>query len=131
MVEILAKIKQTLEENGVENVYSAYDAVPVQDKGKFFAVLGFGGYEAQNPIQTQTKIYMPVKCDLTLTVYAPMNTTQEELYGYYHYNFAKTIDSICGLCSRLKSLDVSPDSKLNKLTLKAVVKLNCMKTITL
>ena len=129
MVEILSQIRKALEEKGVVNVCEAYDALPVRDKGEYFVVVGAGEYEALNPIRTAEKIYMPVKCDVTFTVYAPMNTTQEQLYGYYRYNLESTVDSMCGLCSRLKSVKVSPDSKLNRLTLTAVMKISCMKTI--
>ena len=131
MVEIITKVKQKLAEKGVTDVYSAYDAIPVRDKGKYFTVLGFSGYEAENPIRTGEKMYMPIKCDLTMTVYAPMNTSQEDIYNYYNYNLETTVNSIVNLSSRLRSISISPDSKHDRMTLKAVIKLSCMKTINL
>lgn len=129
MVEILSQIRKALEDKGVVSVFPAYDAVPVRDKGEFFVVVGAGEYEALAPIRSETKIYMPVKCDVKFTVYAPKNTSQEQLYGYYRYNLESTIDSLSGMCTRLKSINISADSKLNRLTLTAVMKVSCMKTI--
>lgn len=131
MVEILSQIKNTLESNSVKNVFLAYDAIPVRDKGEFFTVLSFSGYEAMPPIRTDSCVYMPVKGEVVLTVFAPMKTTQEQIYDYYYSNFENTINNMSCLSTRFRSLEIAPDSKLDRLTLKAVLKVSCMKTISL
>ncbi len=77
MQEIISQIKQSFILEGGENIYTAFDAVPIRDKGKFFTVLSIGGYEASAPIYNADKIYMPVKAELLVTVLAPENCTQE------------------------------------------------------
>lgn len=129
MVTILSQIRSALEDKGVVNVCTAYDAVPIREKGEYFVVVGAGEYEALTPIYTAEKIFMPVKCDVVFTVYAPKNITQDQLYGYYQYNLESTINNLCGICTRLKSIDTGYDSKTDRLTLKAVMKTSCMKTI--
>ena len=129
MIEILRQIRQALDDKGVVNVCPSYDAMSVCDKGDYFVVIGAGEYEALSPIHSETKIYIPVKCDVKFTVYAPPQLSQEQLYGYYRSSLESTIDSLCGLNSRLKSITTSYDAKLRKQTLTAVLKISCMKTI--
>lgn len=129
MIEILRQIRKTLNDIGVVNVCAAYDAVPVRNKGDYFVVIGAGEYETLTPIHSTNKIYIPVKCDVKFTVYAPKDVSQEQLYGYYRSNLETTIDSLCGLNCRLKSITTSHDTKLNRQTLTAVMKITCMKTI--
>lgn len=130
MQEIISQIKQSFILEGGENIYTAFDAVPIRDKGKFFTVLSIGGYEASTPIYNADKIYMPVKAELLVTVLAPENCTQEQIYDYYALHFEAAVNKLCGLSSTLKRIDISVDKNLNRLVLKAVVKLNCVKIIT-
>ncbi|MBO5163756.1 MAG: hypothetical protein J6B75_04845 [Ruminococcus sp.] len=130
MQDILTQIKQAFTAAGGKNIYTAFDAVPIRDKGEFFTVLSIGGYEAMPPIYTNNKIYMPVKAELTVTVLAPEKCSQEEIYDYYSLYFEASVNKLCGLSSTLKKIDVSIDKALNRLALKSVVKLNCMKIIT-
>lgn len=129
MIEILSQIRKALDDLGVANVCAAYDAIPVRNKGEYFVVIGAGEYEALTPIISEKQIYIPVKCDVKFTVYAPPHLSQEELYGYYRSNLEATIDRLCGLSCRLKSINTSTDTKLNRQTLTAVMKITCMKTI--
>lgn len=129
MLTILSQIKDLLTQASGENIFTAYDAIPIRDKGKYFTILSVSGYEAMNPIYTETSIYMPVKCNMEITVAAPVNTTYEQIYDYFYGNFDSVLDSICGINNRLKAVEIAPDSKLGRLTLKAVMKISAMKII--
>lgn len=131
MQEIISQIKQSFIEAGGENIYTAFDAVPIRDKGRYFTVLDISKYEAAPPIYTADKIYMPVKAELTVTVLAPEKYTKEQLYDYYELYFDAAVNRMCGLSSTLKQIDVSIDKNLNRLALKAVIKLNCVKIMTI
>lgn len=129
MLTILSQIKDLLAQASGENIFTAYDAIPVRDKGKYITILSVSGYEAMNPIYTDTSVYMPVKCNMEITVAAPVNTTYEQIYDYFYGNFDSVLNSICGISNRLKTIEITPDSKLGRLTLKAVMKISAMKII--
>lgn len=129
MLTILSQIKDLLTQASGENIFTAYDAIPIREKGKYFTILSVSGYEAMNPIYTETSIYMPVKCNMEITVAAPVNTTYEQIYDYFYGNFDSVLDSICGINNRLKAVEIAPDSKLGRLTLKAVMKISAMKIL--
>lgn len=129
MLTILSQIKDLLAQASGENIFTAYDAIPIREKGKYFTILSVSGYEAMNPIYTETSIYMPVKCNMEITVAAPVNTTYEQIYDYFYGNFDSVLDSICGISNRLKAVEIAPDSKLGRLTLKAVMKISAMKIL--
>lgn len=129
MLTILSQIKDLLAQASGENIFTAYDAIPIRDKGKYFTILSVSGYEAMNPIYTDTSVYMPVKCNMEITVAAPVNTTYEQIYDYFYSNFDSVLNSICGISNRLKTIEIASDSKLGRLTLKAVMKISAMKII--
>lgn len=131
MNEIISQIKQSFIDAGGENIYTSFDAAPIRDKGRYFTVLDISRYEAAPPIYTADKIYMPIKAELTVTVLAPEKYTKEQIYDYYELYFETAVNRLCGLSSNLKQIDVSIDKNLNRLALKAVVKVNCIKTITI
>lgn len=131
MNEIISQIKQSFIDAGGENIYTSFDAAPIRDKGRYFTVLDISRYEAAPPIYTDDKIYMPIKAELTVTVLAPEKYTKEQIYDYYELYFETAVNRLCGLSSNLKQIDVSIDKNLNRLALKAVVKVNCIKTITI
>lgn len=127
MFEILSEIRNRLEDTSGKHIFLSYDTVPVRDKGEIFNVLSMDRYEATNPIYSGTSAYMPVKCEITLTVFAPVNTSAEQLYDYYYSNFDTAINDLCGLYNRLKSLETVADNKLNRLTLKSTIEISCIK----
>lgn len=129
MFTILLHIKNLLEQASGENVFTAYDAIPIREKGKYFTILSVSGYEAMNPVYSDTSVYMPVKCNVEITVAAPVNTTYEQIYDYFYSNFDSVLDSICGISNRVKAVEIAPDSKLGRLTLKAVMNISAMKII--
>ena len=128
MKDMLAQIKTAFINNGGENIYTAFDALPVRDKGKFFTVLSIGEYETLTPIYTDTTVYMPVKAELAVKVFAPENCSQQALCEYYSTNFERAVDKLCGMSSRLLRLDVTMDKTLGRLMLKAVLKIGGMKS---
>ncbi len=130
MIAILNQIKSILETASGKHIFIGFDALPVRDKGEIFNVLTTGKYEAMTPIYNATSAYMPIKSEAILTVLAPMNTPSEQLYNYYYSNFDSAINDLCGLCNRLKSIEIAPDVKLKRLALKAVLDISSMKLIT-
>lgn len=130
MKELISQVKQAFTANGGVNIYTSFDALPVRNKGRFFTVLGIEAYEELNPIYSAETISVPVKAEVTVSVLAPENSTQDQLYDYYADNFEQAADKLCGLSSCLKSIDIDMDKKLSRLVLKAVLKVSGMKNIS-
>lgn len=131
MYEMLSEIKKIMTENTNENVFLAYDAVPINQKGEFFTILGMENYEVKPPIYSEREIFMPVSGDLVITVAAPMNTAAEEINLYFTNKFGDVINSISGTINHIKSMKIEVDEKINRLTLKVKMKISCIKVISI
>lgn len=129
MMDIINRIKQELTKNGTEDVYSAFDAIPVSSKGNFFTIIGFRNFESLTPIYSQYTIYIPFRAELEITVTAPKNVTMEEIYNYYEIKIGKIIDSICGLTNNIYRMSVKPDNSINGFILSVGLSLEGMKKI--
>ena len=71
MRDILSQFKAALIAAGNENVYLAFDALPVRGKGGCFTVVGMKSFEASAPVYSQYTIFLPFKAEVEVSVYAP------------------------------------------------------------
>lgn len=131
MYEMLSEIKKIMTENNNENVFLAFDAVPINQKGKYFTVLTMENYEVKPPIYSEREIFMPVSGDLVITVAAPMNTAAEEINNYFNNNFGDVINTISGTINHVKGMKIEVDEKINRMTLKVKLKISCIKVISI
>lgn len=131
MYEMLSEIKKIMTENNNENVFLAFDAVPINQKGKYFTVLTMENYEVKPPIYSEREIFMPVSGDLVITVAAPMNTAAEEINNYFNNNFGDVINTISGTINHVKGMKIEVDEKINRMTLKVKMKISCIKVISI
>lgn len=131
MYEMLSEIKKIMTENNNENVFLAFDAVPINQKGKYFTVLTMENYEVKPPIYSEREIFMPVSGDLVITVAAPMNTAAEEINNYFADKFGDVINTISGTINHVKGMKIEVDEKINRMTLKVKMKISCIKVISI
>ncbi|MBR3970115.1 MAG: hypothetical protein IKJ87_03455 [Ruminococcus sp.] len=131
MYEMLSEIKKIMTENNNENVFLAFDAVPINQKGKYFTVLTMENYEVKPPIYSEREIFMPVSGELLITVAAPMNTAAEEINNYFNNNFGDVINTISGTINHVKGMKIEVDEKINRMTLKVKLKISCIKVISI
>ena len=64
MRDILNAFKVALLAAGNENVYLAFDALPVRGKGGHFTVLGIKSFEATTPVYSQFTVFMPFRAEV-------------------------------------------------------------------
>ena len=81
--EILDSIVSQFTEKGVQNVYSAFDAYPVEKKGGIFTIIGIGAFETVPPIYSQFSIYLPFKTEFEINVTGTKNMSMQAIYTYY------------------------------------------------
>ena len=84
--DILDSIVSKFTEKEVENVYSAFDAYPVEKKGELFTVVGIGAFETAPPIYSQFTVYLPFKTEIEVNTTAKRDMSMVELYNYYCNN---------------------------------------------
>ncbi len=129
MIDIINEVKQEFINGGVENVYSAFDAIPVSNKGKIFTVIGMKKFECSMPIYSQYTIYMPYKAELEIKVLAPESSTMEELCNYYETEISGIVNSFTGISSNISGISVKQDKNISKLVLTVNISAGGMKKI--
>lgn len=130
MIHILKELQQALIDNGCENVYLAYDALPVEKKGKFFTVIALRNYESTVPVYSYTMRYIPFSAELEINVTAPEGSTMEELCNYYDEKIRDTMLKIAGSRCYVNRLNLNADKKINRLVLTAVITVGGMRIIS-
>ncbi len=129
MDSIIAQIKQSLTENGTENVFSVFDAKPVSGKGDFFTTVGVRELEWLAPIYTDSAIYMPFKVIAEIKITAPISCGGDSVFKYFHREIEAGIDKLIGMKSYVRKITLSPDKTLNRLVLAAEMNLSGIREI--
>lgn len=129
MIDIINTVKQELIESGTENVYSAFDAIPVLSKGKLFTVIGMKNFECSTPVYSQYTIYMPFKAELEIRIFAPESSSMEEVCNYYDSKVGGVINGLSGLSSNISGMSVKQDKNIGRLVLTVTVSAGGMKKI--
>lgn len=116
---VVEKIHAELNSNGVENVYTCFDNIPISSKGNgIFTVVGVEEMESSAPIFSQYTIFLPFKAVASVSLIAPKNFSMAQLYQYWDDNIIPIIHNIASLTCGVKSITIKPDSNINKLTFK-------------
>ena len=116
---IISQIKETLEENGVKNVYTAFDNIPLSRKpADVFTVVSVGALESRNPVFSQYSIYVPFTADAEISIIASQNTSMTELYDYFEKYILPLAGKLASHKSMLKNLAVKYDSNISRFVMK-------------
>ena len=82
--DIINDVIKRLSDAGVRNIYSAFDALSVSDKGgSYYTIVGLSGFTSGRPVYSQFAAYIPYTMRLELTVTAPENCLLSQLYSYF------------------------------------------------
>ena len=118
--DIIDSVAEALSESGVDEVYSAFDAIPIDNKSKsFFTTVGISAFESSVPIYTYFMIYLPFKAELEINVTAPKNISMEQLYSYYDEKIQPVVHRLEGLSCSVKKLSLRYDTNVQRLVLCA------------
>lgn len=115
--EILDSIVSQFTEKGVQNVYSAFDAYPVEKKGGIFTIIGIGAFETAPPIYSQFSIYLPFKTEFEINVTGTKNMSMQAIYTYYCDNIEPVLKSMTDMNCSLRKMTVRFDSNIQRLVL--------------
>ena len=129
MLDILNAFKAALAAAGNENVYLAFDALPVRGKGGHFTVLGIKSFEAATPVYSQYTVFVPFKAEVEVCVYAPEAEDMQSLCRYFETSVRPALDGMASLTTRLCRLSIRHDSSLKRLVLTAGVSVSGIRRI--
>ncbi|MBQ8296606.1 MAG: hypothetical protein IJX77_02345 [Ruminococcus sp.] len=116
---VLDKIAEKLVENGIPKVYSAFDNIPVENKGReIFTVVGIESYESFSPIYSEYNVFLPFKAEASVQLIAPQSFTMTQLYDYFDSYVMPIAGNMGSLTCSLKKLSMKNDSNISRLVLK-------------
>lgn len=116
---VISEISLALADKGAEHIYSAFDNIPVNYKGReIFNVVGVESFESSAPIYSQYTVYIPFKAEAAVSVAAPPDYPAEKLYSYFDEHILPAFESISSLTCSLKKLVIKKDSAIDRLVLK-------------
>ncbi|MBQ8959597.1 MAG: hypothetical protein IJ071_00015 [Ruminococcus sp.] len=129
LTDIISDVKSRLAQAGVRNVFTAFDALPVDKKGECFTVVGVSSLSVEAPIKAPMTVYFPIRAEVEITLLAPESWSLEQIYGLFCEKIEPVLLELSGLTTRLKSLSLRPDSNLHRTVLKAVVFAGGIRTV--
>ena len=129
MRDILNAFKAALLAAGNENVYLAFDALPVRGKGGHFTVLGIKSFEATTPVYSQFTVFMPFRAEVEVSVYAPESEDMQTLYRFFENSVRPALDGMASLTTRICRLSIRHDTTLKRLVLTAGVSVSGIRRI--
>lgn len=129
MRDLLDLFKEALNDAGNENVYLAFDALPVREKGRFFTVLGIKSFEASSPVYSQYTVFMPFNAEVEINVYAPESQTMRLLLRHFELYVMPAVDSLAGLTTHISRYNMKHDSNLKRLVLTVGVSVSGIRRI--
>ena len=119
---IIKEIIEKLSAKGLKEVYSTYDAVPLERKSRnFFTVIGLDTFESQQPIYSPETVFIPYKAEIFINVTAPESYSMRKLYEYFSGNIKPVIMENSGLDFYIKKVSMKHDTQVSRLVLTAEI----------
>lgn len=118
--DVISDVIKRLSDAGVRNIYSAFDALSVSDKGgSYYTIVGLSGFTSGRPVYSQFAAYIPYTMRLELTVTAPENCPLSQLYSYFEEQIMTRLSSLTDLDHFLTSITVKPVSSISRIAICA------------
>ena len=118
---ILAQITDALKALGMENIYTAFDNIPVSKKESRYMVLSVKSFEAYAPIFSDISLFLPYKATAELSVIAHDTCTMAELYDYFDSELLPVMDKLGSLTSSLRGISMKYDTNIGRLVMKVTL----------
>ena len=130
LTDVLNSIKNELTDAGVTNVYTIFDAVPIEKKGRdFFTVVGISSFETSSPIYSEFTIFIPFKAEVEIKITARESGELAALYRYYDTKIEPVINQLSNLSSKISRMSLKHDTNINRLVLNAGFSINGIRKI--
>lgn len=115
---IINKIIENLSSNGIKNIYSAYDAVSVEKKGRdFYILVGLESFEMHTPIYSDITVFMPYEAEISINITAPENYSMQKVYEYFSAKIKPAIMNFSGIDCYIKKISMKQNSQIKRFVL--------------
>lgn len=119
---IINEVVEKLSASGLKEVYSAYDAVPVERKSRsFYTIIGLDSFESQQPVYSPETVFIPYKAEIFINVTAPESYSMRKLYEYFSGNIKPVIMENTGIDFYIKKVSMKHDTQISRLVLTAKI----------
>ena len=116
--DIIDSVIAKFNAHGLNSVYSAFDALPVESKGNdIYSIVGVSEFESSTPIYSLSYIYLPFKTQIEIKITGSKNTSMASLYNYFDTYIQPVINDMADLNCSLKKISVKYDSNIQRLVL--------------
>ena len=120
--QIINEVIEKLSAKGMKEVYSTYDAIPLERKSRnFYTIIGADTFESQQPIYSPATIFVPYKAEIFINVTAPENYSMRKLYEYFSDNIKPVIMENTGTDFYIKNVSMKHDTQISRLVLNAKI----------
>lgn len=117
---VINEVISALRECGADHVYSEFDAVSTELKGRnIITVVGVGGLECSAPILSAYNIYLPFKTTVTVSLTAPLSANASMLFDCFDAYAAPAFSRLPTLTAALRGFALRKDNNLGRLVLRA------------
>ena len=117
--EALDTIAQSLRERGERNVYTVFDALPSEHKGRLFTTVGISGMDISRPVYSLGNIYIPFRAETEIKLTSPESAGSAVLLEHFSSCTEPALETMSGMTCRLTKLTLKHDTSLGRLVLCA------------
>ncbi len=116
---ILSQVAGELEKCGAGKVYTAFDNLPLESKGKdIITVVSVDSFDCSAPIFSQYTVFLPFKSEVGISLIAPLSMNMAQLYEYFDCNILPIMDRLGSITCSMRNITMKNDANLNRLVLK-------------
>ncbi|HBB72428.1 MAG TPA: hypothetical protein DCZ71_07475 [Ruminococcus sp.] len=116
---VLEQVTAMLRAYGMRDVYTAFDALPIEDKGRIFTVVGVESMKIDKPLYSLGAVYFPFSASVSIKITAPESADSGKLLEYYSTSAQPALLKNSDLCCSLTGLTIKHDTSLCRLVLRA------------
>lgn len=114
-------VTSALENAGITEVYTAFDNIPVREKGSsdgIFAVVSAGALKTSAPLYSPYTVFVPFEAEAELSLLAPLKTGLYSLFSYFGEAVLPVLTAPNGPCISIRGITAGRDSNLSRLAMK-------------
>jgi len=117
--EVLDTLTEALRAEGERNVFTAFDALPAEHKGRFFTVAGIRKMDIGRPVCSPGKVWIPFSAQAEIRLLSPESEGSAALLDHFTGITEPALEDMSDMCCRLTDITMKHDSALGRLVLCA------------
>ena len=116
--DVIDKVINVLKKNGVNDVYSAFDNISTESKGKhIYSVVGVSEFESSTPVYSLSYIYLPFKTDVEIRIVGAKESSLYAVYSYFDEKIQPSVLEMTAMNCSMKKLSMKFDSNIQRIVM--------------